>query len=206
MRPEAPIFEKIYTDYLTQVAAADFTRKADMLGVRIDGDAIEIPLFHKRFTVSPEGVFDLRGKRPHHAVSVLLCQYLLLCPETPGADRELVTYKDFRHAAPYVDGFRNTVERPIARHFSGRPEALETCCENLRGVAADIGVASDLSFGFKALPEVPVFLLFNDRDDEFAAECTLLFERRAGTFLDMECLAMIGGLLSQWLISMDRNT
>jgi hypothetical protein len=35
-------------------------------------------------------------------------------------------------------------------------------------------------------------LLFNDKDDEFPAQCSVLFERRAQKFLDMECLAMVG--------------
>jgi hypothetical protein len=46
---------------------------------------------------------------------------------------------------------------------------------------------------------VPVLVLFNDADEEFAARCAVLFERRAEKYLDMECLAMVGSLLFEQL-------
>ena len=52
---------------------------------------------------------------------------------------------------------------------------------------------------FKALPKIPVLLLFNDADNEFAAQCMVLFERRAENYLDMECLAMVGMVLFEYL-------
>jgi hypothetical protein len=52
---------------------------------------------------------------------------------------------------------------------------------------------------FNALPKIPVLLLFNDADEEFPAQCAVLFERRAENFLDMECLAMVGMLLFEYL-------
>jgi hypothetical protein len=35
-------------------------------------------------------------------------------------------------------------------------------------------------------------MLFNDADEEFPATCCVLFESRAETYLDMECIAMLG--------------
>jgi hypothetical protein len=52
---------------------------------------------------------------------------------------------------------------------------------------------------FNALPKIPVLMLFNDTDDEFPAQCAVLFERRAEKYLDMECLAMVGMLLFEYL-------
>ena len=46
---------------------------------------------------------------------------------------------------------------------------------------------------------MPVLLLFNDTDEEFAAQSTVLFERRAEKYLDAECLAMVGMLLYEYL-------
>lgn len=201
---QAPIFEKIYADYLADVAVLDFSQKAEMLGLKVNGKTIGIPFFERPFTVTPDGISDPHGKRPHHAVSVILCKYLLLSPDNGDGDRELVTFKDFKDAAPIVEGFRNTAERPIASHFTGRMAALESRCRQLGGNAADIGVSTDLAYVFSALPRVPVYLLFNDKDDEFPAECTLLFQKSAGDYLDMECLAMIGMVLAKSLTSTDK--
>jgi hypothetical protein len=43
--------------------------------------------------------------------------------------------------------------------------------------------------------------LFNDKDDEFPAQCSVLFEKRAENYLDMECLAMLGMLFCEYLKS-----
>jgi len=205
MRTQAPIFEKIYREYLEDVAALDFAAKAEILGIRVEGKTIGIPFYHKVFTITPDGIADSEGKRPHHTVSVTLCKYLLLCPESPPGDRTLVTYKDFRDAAPYVGGFRNTAEKRIAKYFSGRTNALEKRCRDFGGKACDIGINCELSYVFQALPEVPIYLIFNDADEEFPADCTLLFERRAAEYLDMECLAMVGMVLAEWLTANQRG-
>jgi hypothetical protein len=52
---------------------------------------------------------------------------------------------------------------------------------------------------FDALPKVPLLLLFNDQDDEFPAQCGVLFEKRTEKFIDMECLAMVGMLFFEYL-------
>ena len=53
---------------------------------------------------------------------------------------------------------------------------------------------------FRALPRVPLLLLFNDADEEFPAEARILFRANAERILDMECLAILGWLLSSKLI------
>ena len=45
----------------------------------------------------------------------------------------------------------------------------------------------------------PLLLLFNDKDEEFPAQCTVLFEKRTETYLDMECVAMVGMLFFDYL-------
>ena len=57
----------------------------------------------------------------------------------------------------------------------------------------------DLAMQFDALPKVSVLLLFNDKDAEFPAQSSVLFEKRAEKYLDMECLAMVGMLFFEYL-------
>jgi hypothetical protein len=40
-------------------------------------------------------------------------------------------------------------------------------------------------------------------DEDFPADCSLLFEKQAASYLDMECLAMIGMVLAQRLAGKD---
>jgi hypothetical protein len=199
MEMQAPVFQEIYENYLAEVAALDLPSRAEPLGIRVDGDMASIPFFHRTYTVTPTAVADEKGGKPSHAVCVILAKYLLLCPDNPAPDAAVVTYKDFREAGPYVGGFHNTAQRPIAERFSGRLEELKRRGKALGGRIWETDVNCDLAIAFPALPRVPIFLIFNDADEEFGAECSLFFRRDAAQYLDMECIAMIGMTLAEWL-------
>ena len=110
-----------------------------------------------------------------------------------------MAFKDFKDAAPLVHAFSNTVTRPIAETFSGRLSALEACGQKMGGYPPAEEFPYDLGLQFDALPRVPLLLLFNDQDDEFPAQCGVLFEKRTEKFIDMECLAMVGMLFFEYL-------
>jgi hypothetical protein len=203
MTSKALIFEKIYQDYLARVAGLDLTGKQDLLGIRVEAQAVTIPFFNDAFTVTPRNIMNQKGRRPPHSVCVILCQYLLMSPDRPEDDRRLVTYRDFKDAAPYVQGFENTARKPVSRAFAGRLAELEAGCRHLGGTPCDIGILCDLSYVFEALPKVRIYLVFNDADEDFPADCSLLFEKQAARHLDMECLAMIGMVLAERLAGKD---
>lgn len=197
MTGKSPVFDKILKDYLHQVARIEDKRGiGPALGITVTGDGYEIPFFNSTYTITPETIIDGDGKTARHAIAVILCKYLLLCPALPSDDSRLVTYKDFRDAAPYVGGFRNTAESPIAACFANCLPKLEQKCLELRGQPFATEVSCQLAFKFKALPRVPIIMLFNDADEDFSAQATLLFLKNAASYLDMECLAMIGAALA----------
>jgi Domain of unknown function (DUF3786) len=199
--PEQPsVFEKIHQDYLAQIANMDWAGLVDRLGVTAAGDTLVIPFFGAPYRVSRQDVFDTHGKRPHHAVNVILFKYLLLCPSNEPQGDDWVTYRHFKDAAPFVGGFLTNAERPISRAFEGRIAELSKACGALGGrPLAQMDFSVDLAMRFHALPKVPILLLFNDRDEDFPAKCSILFERRAEKYLDMECLAMLGWILADRL-------
>lgn len=196
---QSEIFEKIYRDYLDEVSSLDLKGIKDRLGIELDeGEAI-IPFFGARHRISRRSIVDEQGRRPSHSVSVILCKYLLMCPKTEPSDADWVTYREFKDAAPFVRGFADNAEKPVGRLFSGRLSDLERAAGALAGRLADLGIASDLVMEFDALPRVPMLMLFNDRDEDFPAQCSLLFRKGAEKYLDMECLAMIGLVLPERL-------
>ncbi len=196
---ELVLFDEIYRDYLDQVSQVDVGKIKDRLGVMTQGDEAIIPLFGMEHRIGPQGISNHRGSRPSHSVSVVLCKYLLMCPDTEPWDSRWVSYRDFKDAGPFVQGFRANAEANISRTFSGRMSMLEHACGQLSGCPVQEDFPSDLRMRFDALPKVPILMLFNDQDDEFPAQCSLLFERRAQEYLDMECLAMAGWILAEWL-------
>ncbi len=193
------IYEKTYKDYLSRIAELDFQFLADKLGIQLDAQDAIIPFFDRTYRISGKGIVDPSGGQPHLSVSVILCKYLLMCPMIEPLGGNWMSYKDFKDAAPLIRAFYNTVTHPISATFSGRLVELEKAGEKIGGYAPADAFSYDLSMLFDALPKIPVLLLFNDKDDEFPAQCSVLFEQRAEKFLDMECLAMVGMLFFEYL-------
>jgi len=196
----APIFEQVYRDYLRRLTQLDFPTLANKIGVETKDDALIIPFFGQPYKVSPSGIVDASGKEPLHSLKVLFCQYLLLYPAAEPQGQDWVSYKDFREAAPFVDGFQNNTEKAIAKNFSGKLGDLRRASLQLEGRDPGFDWNYQLLMRFDPLPHVPLILLFNDADEEFPAQGLLLFERRARKYLDMECLAILAWLLTDLLI------
>ena len=199
MPQKSSIFEKTYQDYLTRIADLDLKEFEEKLGIQVaEGNAV-IPFFGRPYTVSGQGIQDPEGRKPHLSTCVILCKYLLMCPSYQPRDTNWVTFKDFKDAAPLINSFAATVTNPLSRMFSGRPSALENAGAKLGGYSPAETFPYDVSIQFDALPRIPVLLLFNDRDEEFPAQCSVLFEKRTEAYLDMECVAMAGMLLYNYL-------
>lgn len=194
-------FEEIYLDYLDQLARVDLARACRRLGLCMEEGRVIVPFFGLAHKVSAEGILNWEGKRPIHSVCVILSKYLILCPETEPAGSEWVTYREFKDAAPFVGGFLTHAEKPIAKAFAGNLPGLLQAAKRFAAQAVETEVRADLALCFPALPKVPILMLFNDQDEDFPAQCSLLFEKRAEKYLDMECLAMMGWVLADWLKS-----
>lgn len=201
MEPEqrAPVFGEIYQDYLRRLGRLDFPKIAERMKLEMEGDAILVPLFGQVYHISPGEIIDSSGNEPSHSVKVVLCQYLLHAPALPPGQKEWVSYKDFKDASPFVGGFHNNTEAAIAKNFAGRLDALRSACLRLGGNDSGSNWGYQLSMRFDPLPHVSVLLLFNDADDEFPAQCLLLFQRGADRYLDMESMAILAWLLTDHL-------
>ena len=199
MAEKSQVFDQTYEDYLSQIAGLDFNFIADTLGVKVDGGDVIVPLFGKSYRVSAQSITDSSGQKPHLAICVILCKYLLMCPMIQPLGGSWMAYKDFKDAAPLIQAFSNTVTRPLAETFAGRMAELESSGKKMGGYTPGEEFPYDLCLQFDALPKVPLLLLFNDQDDEFPAQCGVLFEKRTEKFLDMECVAMVGMLFFEYL-------
>ena len=199
MMQKSPIFETHLNDYLQQVARLDVTPLTQMLGVDVRDETVIIPFIGEKYRVGKNEILDPTGKRADYGVSVVLCKYLLLCPDNEPVSDQWQSFKDFKSAAPLISYFSDNVEGAVTKRFSGRREALKKAADALDGHAPPMNTSYDISACFHPLPKVPLLLLFNDADGDFDAGCSVLFEKRAEDYLDMECLAIVGALFAQRL-------
>jgi Domain of unknown function (DUF3786) len=196
-----PVFEKNYSYYLDEIAKVDLGAVKDTLGCRVENDQVVVPFFGQEYSVSRYGITDEAGQRPGYVACVVLAKYILLCPAIAAADDGWVSFKDFKTTSHFtnINYFASDTEQAIVKGFSGRLPELIEACRRTGGVPHEADMPYELSVRFEALPRVSLLLLFNDRDDEFPAGCTMLFNRHAESYLDPESLAMTGSFLARSL-------
>ena len=199
MTAKSSVFMETYQNYLHQIAKIDMDSRSEKLGGTVEGNQVIISFFGRPYRISGQGIKDPSGEQPAIGISVVICKYLLLCTEIPSLDKEWVSYRDFKDAAPLAGSFVNNTERAIAHNFSGRLDELDGACKKLGGWNPGLDLSYQIIIKLYPLPKVPVLLLFDDVDEEFPAQCKVLFERRAEHYLDPECLAILGMLLSDFL-------
>ncbi len=190
------VFERTYRHYLAKIHALDLASLASRLGARLQGEELVLAMFGRDYRVSERGISGPDGNRPSIDTCVIISRYLIMCPEGSLFAKEWTAYRDFRDAGPLVGYFSTEVEYAIAAGYSGRLVELQSASDALGGYPPEIDAAYDVAVRFDALPRLPLLLLFNDADREFAAICRVLFERRAERYLDAECLAMVGRRLA----------
>jgi hypothetical protein len=200
MKNVSPVFKQTYQHYIAEIAKKDLSTVGDKLGVRVRGREIIIDLFGVPYTVSEDAVRDPSGKRPPFEKCIILCKYILMCPENPRHETEWISYRDFRDSGPLTKYFAHDVEQALSNRFSGKREEMKKACMALGGYPPNVELSYDIAVKFDMLPKVPLLLLFNDADNEFPAHCSVLFQKGADEYLDAECLAVAGRLLYSLLI------
>jgi hypothetical protein len=202
----APVFDEIKEDYLKQILANWDDIDLEALGLVRGKDGIEVPFYNRRYLVSPDGI---KGGESHilgHMTYVTISQYLLGPAKKATGPVDWASFKEFPDGAPYGGGFQDVVERKLAQVFSGRLEELRKRCEELGGFQPEKDYSYDLVQCFQALPKVPVLLLFNDEEDMFPAQCSVLFQSDCAGYLDMESVVMVGTSLMVFLTGGDSMT
>lgn len=197
---KAAVFEETYRDYLEQLSTIDYLARADVLGARVSGSELVIKFYGDEYRISTSGITDTSGEKANFAICVVLCKYVLVCPNEVMRDGMWVTYREFKNAGPLIGYFNSNTNKTIESTFSGQMDRLVASSEKLGASPVEDGAAYDLSLMFHALPRIPVQLRFNDGDTEFPAQCAILFRQSAEHYLDMESLAIAGTFLAGNLI------
>jgi hypothetical protein len=197
MRDDAnvSVYNQTYHHYLEQLKAMRFAGKENLLGISVADDAVAVPYFGQSIYLTADGLIDASGKRPDFADCVVVCRYLIMCPSVEPTLNDWVAYRDFPDAGPLTVFWSDTVEGAITKTFSGHVDRLRRASDRLGGMPAKMDIACDHCCRFAPLPKVPLLLVFNDADDDFPAAASLLFERRASTYLDAESQAILGHAL-----------
>jgi hypothetical protein len=195
------VYDRTYHHYLKQLKERPFDGKEEVLGITVEGDAVTVPYFGQPIRLTTDGLADEKGQRPDFSDCVVVCRYLIMAPPFEPRQKEWVAYRDFPDAGPLTVFWRDTVEGQLAQTFSGQLNKLKAACDVLGRTLPETEIACDQCCCFTPLPKVPLLLVFNDSDEDFPATATLLFEKRADSYLDAESQAILGHALTRRLLA-----
>jgi hypothetical protein len=188
-------YELVYEELLRALADVDLSNLSADLGAVYQGDHLEIQFLGQSYRISNQGIWKVDAKEPNVSVRIILCHYLLQAGQGK-LTGEWLSYRDFKDSAFFISNFQANVEERIAQYFAGRASDLEEAAQDLDGEPYEGFQTGDVCYYFQALPKVPLLLVFYDKDADFPASCKVLFDKSAPTWLDMECLAVLGWILA----------
>jgi hypothetical protein len=182
----------IYQDLIGRLSNADIVTSSQHLGLALnDSGEAEVLFMGKIYLVSREGVRRSDGERFLDATGSVLIHYVLKGSRSR-PNGQFVTLSELAGPLFKHGSYSNSaLEHPIIKRFQGRiPELLAVAASvgGCQGGEAGLGAVSLI---FDLLPHVPLQLIFYDRDDEFPARATLLYDLNATQMIDFEVLAVL---------------
>lgn len=204
MGQTSEIFKKHYDDYCAQIAKIDFALLKDRLGLELDGGKIIIRFANEKYIISGYQITDSSDNRPGYAICVVLFKYILLCPDLAPYEPDWISFKDFKAASHMgnMSFFTSETELLIQKSFSGRLDALAFACKKMGGIQSKMEMPYDLAMVIDILPRISLLVLFNDKDDEFPAQCRVLFQKHTEFYLDPESIIIASAVMAKKLVQL----
>jgi len=190
----------IYENLIEHLQNTDITTSAKHLDLALnDAGEAKIPFLGATFLISNEGVRRSDGRGFKDSLGSVLIHYILKGSSSRPAGK-FITFAEL--AGPLFEQSSyssSALERPIIKRFQGRvPELFEVAALYGGHKGGEAGLGS-VSLVFDLLPHILLQLIFYDRDDEFPARATLLFDLNSTQFIDFEVLAVLVTIFVQAL-------
>ncbi len=205
MNQKNDVFDKTYNDYLVELKNTNLPEIANTLNLKASEHGFLVSLLDRDYRVSDAGIFGPDEKRAGFEECIIIFKYLLMCPEEIPTQTDWVAFHSFKNAQPLLHYFNRETTKPMEAFFSGKLRDLEQASKILGGIVVTDTASYDLSIQFTVLSQVPLYFRFNDADEDFPAQCTILFQESVETFLDMESLGMLGALFARKLMALGKD-
>jgi len=191
---------RIYENLIEALQHTDIAISTKHLNLALnDAGEAKVPFLGATFLISNAGVRRSDGKIFKDAIGSVLIHYILKGRSSRPAGK-FVTFAELAGPLFKQSSYSSSaLERPIIKRFQGCvPELFEVAASYGGRKGGEAGLGS-VSLIFDLLPHVLLQLIFYDRDEEFPARATLLFDLNSTQFIDFEILAVLVTLFVQSL-------
>ncbi len=180
---------------LARVSPQELARRG---GLTFQAGRLELPLLGNMYSIRwpelvPYNAAD--GEKCQEELQILLLDYLRRGDGTPPTGR-WIGFRELPHGGFYWRAFQGYSGDQLVRDLAGNIEAFHRTAKNLGGEPLDMG---DASYTFRALPQLPMAVVWWAGDEEFPAKATVLFGETAGHYLPTDGLAILGRMLCRTL-------
>lgn len=186
-------YEQIYETLIPKLSDCDFLEIGERLGLSLQPDgALAANFLGREYEISARGIHPTDGKPVNVNNRSVLAYYTL----SKGAGEPAFAYVPIRYLAGTV--FSSNIKwmtDPLGKTFSGDYAAFSAAMERLGGVFDGQSKSSGYAWLLKALPKIPLQIVYYEGDEEFPCEVQILFDKNAAHFMEFECLAFLEGCL-----------
>jgi hypothetical protein len=166
----------------------------EYLGLAFWGRPIRI--FYPQWVAYPEV-----GNQPLSSFDQALLLFYLTTADGKPLHEEWIAFSDLPAGRFYNQAFQGYTGNELALAYRDDRAAFEGAAQALGGVRYSLG---DAAFAFKALPRVPILVVYWQGDEDFPSNCQLLFDGAASHYLPTDAYAILGSTLTRRLIKSGR--
>ena len=159
--------------------------------LREEDGRILVPYFHQTVAIRlKDGVMEPPSQWKTLSLMDEMNVYTMLWYSKPNArlQNEWVPFEQLKDARAFGPAFRRGNLAPFAATFEGPGELLRQALLQMGGLPLPTG---EVGYQISVFPCIPMRVLFWDGDDEFHAQCNLLFDRSAADFIHVESIVSI---------------
>jgi len=185
---------------LTLVNPQELARRG---GLTFQAGRLELPLLGRMYSIRwPELVLTAAdGEACPEELQILLLDYLKNGDGASPTGR-WIGFRELPDGGFYWRAFQGYSGDQLVRDLDGNIEAFRRATKMLGGEPLDMG---DASYAFRALPQLPMAVVWWGGDEEVPAKGSVLFDETAGNYLPTDGLAILGRMLCRKLAKLARE-
>lgn len=166
----------------------DVFRDPEKSRVRFLNDEYEIDFSNRKILSSSSNV------EAKDYYKILILHYLANESKAMGIEKDKwVSFKELEGGEIYFSAFRKRSIEPILRKYGDNPAGIFERERSLNAEKMDTG---DAAISVKVFPKVRVGIVLWAKDEEFSADCNMLFNESIKVLLPTEDVAVLGGIIA----------
>jgi hypothetical protein len=180
-----------------ELAAADLPGLVQRAGLTERDGCLEFDILGRRYTIGwPDLTISLPDGSPCPEESaILMLDYLTRSDGSPPTG-EWIGFQELPDGSFYRHAFQGYSGDQLVRDLDADIDRFHRAAAAVDAEPIEMG---DAAFAVRALPHVPLAVVWWDGDDELPANATVLFDRVASVYLPTDGLAILGRMLCRAL-------